>query len=500
MEYNFPLTFYSHPIYSLLQTINLLTERVMQLTDVTRLAGSLTPAMYHYVRIFIRHLLPPKDRELESVLIELRTMSRKPDEPRKKFFQKKGHDRHFGELCKRLMLILEEVMTSDSIPGRPNPLLHPEVRLQRKLLCGMQLAYAGFPQLAQLRFNEIQPSLDSIENTGIKLQIKWHLMRCGDRSLEPTQTVVRDLEKYQAEMMATVSLKHVIEECLYQGLIPEGKSWKTQGNSSEIELIQEILNILGNIQNGSLPELCIQIDQCCNRALEYVRYENHLSGLIAFRMASWLGFRPDARRESAHFMLKAANELPIHHAKGWEARIYATHLCLAIGKIEPLENLFPQLQSCPENERFYSKIPILISANHFLNKDFRTASRILSTCKKQEMALFPYRIQELQVAFEREDLHLIPYRIEAFRKLLQRRPDPTRRCYTLLKTFARLESRSLDYHRVEEEMLPGFEEMNSQNRWNPFDWEPIPMESWIHAHSNQLSLVDCLQKWAIPKE
>jgi len=77
--------------------------------ELTRMASALTPPMYRYLRMYIRFLLPEKDRPIEELLHLLRNTRSKDKESLEEKLLSKYKGRRLKYLYNKLWILLEEV-------------------------------------------------------------------------------------------------------------------------------------------------------------------------------------------------------------------------------------------------------------------------------------------------------------------------------------------------------------------------------------------------------
>lgn len=480
-------------------TQNNLNNETIMIAALARMAGSLSPAMYRYIRMYIRFLLPRKDQPLEQMIRQLRFVAPEKHEKLEKQFLLRYRPRKYKYYCDRLWWLLEEVRLDPLQPWNQKAFKVSDFAVQRKILGGMCLAANGLNEPASLRFREAHKDAGNGEglSPAVKLQTSWF---SGTDSLNPNQ-VNEQVGVLMGEYLSAVRVKsflhQVIRECLHQGCLPEGEpEWDDNQELPEIRLAVSIIQLMKAASAGRVDEVQYSLPECCQLAETLQTNDDYLESLIQARTALWLVNSPKYFFLAQPMLDIASRHLPPSHFLYKKIIRYKIQILLLQGKLNEAEKQIHHYSGLVEfSDPKDELLPVLRAMLYFLRNDPGKTLQYLITLPVEFYSDPGVRLLEIYVFFDLNSLPTVGCRLESFRKLLARKGERESRNQLIKRLLVRLDSGMGDFKHVYKSYQDFFLELRDLYPWSPGTGELFPFEAWFNARLHGKSILKSAQTW-----
>jgi len=483
--------FYIFLLFSLKQTLKKQTNPMIN--DLFRMAEALTPPMYRYMRMYIRFLLPEKDRPLEEVLKFLRTNKYKDPVLIEQKLRAKYRIRKLRYFCERLWWLMEEVRLDPLQPWNQKLFQINDMMIQRKLLGGMCLAVNGFKDSAVLRFNQAHTSAahESSGNPAIKLQTSWFNPGSNEESPQVQERIGVLVHNYMTAVTAKHLLYHTFRTYLVEGAVPEQDALTISGEVilPEAALAYKLKETIYYAKSGNLDLFKTCLPECEAMIAKLATDDPLIHPLLLLRSGLWLSDHAESRKLSEHMLFMGLKDLPSGHFLYAESLKCLFILYLTSGSIIKAEQLILQYGQNPVCNEVIMIIHVFRSLLAFVKEDSRKALQHLRPVSSEMFSDPSIRIYEIMILLDQEEFQSANCRIESLRKLLARRGENDTRFKKVLSILTRVESRVKEYRLIQKECKSTFQLLSDSLAWSPRKGELIPLETWFYARSQGKKLL-----------
>jgi tetratricopeptide (TPR) repeat protein len=470
------------------------------IAPLSHMAGAMSPAMYRYIRSYIRFLLPRRDQPLEVLIRQLRfsTPDKLPHLERR--LQNRYKPQQLRYYIDRLLSLFEEVLLDPLQPWNSSNSSKSDVAMQRKLLGGLQLAASGFEEPANHRIQEVMRAVESGQNRSVTLKLQASLYSSPESHPESSKVSEKMgslVNEYLSVVKARQVLNEVVNDQIQKG-IPPSTSFIYTGK--EIFPEMELANVLNTIM---VHANSADLDALQNHWLVFKELiknpfpgMSHMEASLQARIGLSLLQSPSKFPQAAAWLAQAYRALPLEHPLQAEVFRYRIHLLLLEGKIPEAEKLLSQNLKIPQDEKTLNLcIPMFRAIIAFMKND---PGKSLQQIVKIPLLLYSdtsVRTFELLQYVDQGQFPTADCRLEAFRKLLTRRGEKDSRARSIYKILTRLNVLCGDFKSFQRQNVEMMMELSEIHPWTPLSGEWFPLEVWFRARLNQKPISRISYSW-----
>ncbi len=470
------------------------------IAPLSRMASAMSPAMYRYIRSYIRFLLPRRDQPLEALIRQLRFSSPDKLSHLEHRLQTRYKPRQLQYYIERLLCLFEEVLLDPLQPWNSTNSTNSDVAMQRKLLGGLQLAANGFEEPANHRIQEVMRAVESGQNQSVTLKLQASLYSSletnpqGNKVSEKMGTLV---DEYLSVVKARQVLNEVVNDQILKGT---SRSDSLIFSGSEIFPEMKLANLLNTI--------LIHANRADLDALQdhWVLFKDiiktpfpgmsHMEASLQARIGLSLLQSPSKFPQANSWLAQAYKTLPMDHPLQSDVFRYRVQLLLLEGKVAEAEKILNQHQKVPQDDKTQNLcLPMLQAIIYFMKND---PGKSLQQIVKIPLLLYSdssVRTFELLQYFDQGQFLTAECRLEAFRKLLTRRNDWDTRSRSIYKILSRLNVLYGDFKSFQRQNVEMMLELSEIHPWTPLSGEWFPLEVWFRARLSQKSISRISYSW-----
>lgn len=469
------------------------------LSTLTRMAGGMTPAMYRYVRSYIRFLLPRRDRPLASLIRQMRFLQPGGLEGLEQRLSVRYKPRRLEYLLERLRCLMEEVFLDPMQPWNAIVNGSGEIAIQRKLLGGLRMASAGLLEPAHQRLREVQQAVEEDSGSlGLKLQVSLYAAPENPDEVGKVSERAGSLaDEYLSVMRAQEILKDCIAGPVLTGIIPDRLPLLPDNRmfpaTRLTDLVFELLHLAREGKPATLKRKFEQLKRCAREVYPAIPF---LEAMVQARIGLCLVARQDAFAHADYWLEQAFSVLPTDHALYPE--VFRYHLQFLILKGNPREvqrQLDHSGKLILDEKSLQLDQPMIASLLAFLNEESGKALQCLVQIPLNRYSDSMVRVYELFHYFDQGHAHTAECRLEAFRKMLTRKGTEENRGRQIQRIMVRLNSCHGDHRTLQRLHQDLLLELTEEYPWTPATGEWFPFEVWAKARLHQKSLSAVSQIW-----
>lgn len=468
------------------------------IAPLSHMAGAMTPAMFRYVRSYIRFLLPRKDQPLDALLRQLRLA--RPDEQSQleQKLREKFSAKQLNYLLNRLWCLFEEVLLSPLQPWNEEIHQNTDLAIQRKLLGGMRLASYGLVEPAHHCFKEVVQAVESGQSQNLALKIQASLYTSPENSMVQVNDKAGNLvDEYLSVMEARKVLNDVLSNQILLGLeVPDHLTFRVFEFFPEVKLASAIVRLLRLAYAGRIDEL----RPVWSEIQKYVPVQTlslpFIESTILARVGIILCSIPQKFPYAAHWLNAALKFLPIEHPLYPDVFRYRFQLLVLEGKTVEAERVLRGMEKRPQMEkRLWQMFPMMKAILAFLRNDQNTALQQMMGLPFGQYSDSSVRIFELFHYLKDDYSTITECRLEAFRKLLARKGEKESRSRLIHKLMIRLNSNNCQFRSFQKQQISLLTKLEAEFPWTPATGEWFPFEVWYSARLHGKPLVRTSQAW-----
>lgn len=469
------------------------------LSTLTRMAGGMTPAMYRYVRSYIRFLLPRRDRPLATLIRQMRFLPSGGVEALEQKLASRYKPKRLEYLLDRLRCLMEEVFLDPMQPWNAVVNGSGEIAIHRKLLGGLRMASAGLLEPAHQRLREVQRAVeDDSGSLGLKIQVSLY---AAPEDPEEVGRVAERAGNLADEYLSVMRAQEILKDCIagpvLTGVMPDTPSIRHENSLFPASRLTD--HILGIIRGAlrekpsTLKNKFEQLKRCAREVYPAIPF---LEAMVQARIGLCLVTRKEAFAHAAYWLEQAFAVLPTDHALFPEVFRYHMQFLILKGNIREAERLLEHTGKFIFDEKSRElDQPLITSLLAFVNEDSGKALQCLIQIPVIRYSDSTVRVYELFHYFDQGHSHTAECRLEAFRKMLTRKGLEENRGRLIQRIMVRLNSCHGDHrtmHRLYQDMLL---ELSEEHPWTPATGEWFPFEVWAKARLHQKPLPEVSKAW-----
>lgn len=470
------------------------------IAPLSRMAGAMSPAMYRYIRSYIRFLLPRRDQALEVLIRQLRFAppNRLPHLERRLNNRYKPHRLKY--YFERLWCLIEEVLLDPLQPW--NDAIHgnSDVAMQRKLLGGLRLASSGLVEPGHLRIQEVMRAVQNEQNPSLGLKLQASLYSTPESDAENSK-VSEKMGNLVDEYLSVVKSRQVLNELIKDQVLkgtPPIESLIFTGNEvfPELKLAAAINTIIGQAMQADAEAVNASWSQVQKIIQSFISGIPNLEPMIQARIGlSFLG-HPGKFKLAMPWLLQAFKSLPTENPLYSEVFRYRVQLLALEGKLAEVEKILHNSERHPNDDLSKNlNLPMLHAMVALMKEETgKTLQQIV------KIPLIQYtepsvRIVEVFQYLDQGLYQTSDCRLEALRKLLARRGEKESRARSIQKILARLNVLCSDFRTFQRLHLDMMLELSEVYPWTPINGEWFPLEVWFRARLNQKPMAKIAHSW-----
>lgn len=470
------------------------------IAPLSRMAGAMSPAMYRYIRSYIRFLLPRRDQALEVLIRQLRFAppNRLPHLERRLNNRYKPHRLKY--YFERLWCLIEEVLLDPLQPW--NDALHgnTDVAMQRKLLGGLRLAASGLTEPAHLRIQEVMRAVQNEQNPSLGLKLQASLYSTPEPNSEGNR-VSEKMENLVDEYISVVKARQVLNDLITEQVIkglPPLDNLVFSGNEAfkELKLAAALNTILQQASCANLDAIQAFWEQVQPLIQSSFAGIPNLDSILQARIGITLVGHPGKFKYSLPWLNQAFKTLPIENPLYPEVFRYRLQLLLLEGKMSEVEKILQHSDRIPVDEITQNlNLPMLKAILAFMKDE---TGKSLQQFVQIPLILYTepsVRIVEIYQYLDQSQYQTSDCRLEALRKLFARRGIKESRARSIQKILARLNLLSSDFKSFQRLHLDMMLELSEVYPWTPVTGEWFPLEIWFRARLSQKPMAKIAHSW-----
>lgn len=466
--------------------------------ELTRMASALTPPMYRYLRMYIRFLLPEKDRPVEELLHFLRSTRTKDKESLEEKLLTKYKGRRLKYLYNKLWILLEEVRMDPLQPWNEKIFESHDVLAQRKLLGGICLAMSGLVEPAYHRFIEADEAAELLSgsNPALRLQTSWFRSQAHDPRPQVQERIGTLVAEYMSAVKAKTYLFNTIQSCLIDGGPPGNDQPQSFQDIQSLDMNSLIQLTLCCLENQQFDKMMECIKQCEKMSVFYHHEDPLIFPLLLIRCGLNIkGCQLHAMKIAKKLLAAGIKMLPNGHKLYPDALKTLFVYALFTEGIKEAEQVWDENQGRMLQNSMTSHTYLFESLIACVQNDTRSALQAFAKINTQVYNNPDVRFFELMILISRADFYTASCKLESIRKLLVRRGETTGRRREVYKLLRFLELRGFEFSTTKEKRKAELVELNSNFPWKPTKGELIPLPIWLEAQIANKPIYSVLQQF-----
>ena len=468
------------------------------INELTHMAAALTPPMYRYLKMYIRFLLPEKDRPVEEILQFLRTTRSRDADVITNHLALKYKTRRLRYLFNKLWILLEEVRMDPLQPWNEKIFESNDLTAQRKLYGGICLAMSGLAEPAYYRFIEADEAAGQLSgsNPALRLQTSWFRSHAHDPIPQVQERIGALVSDYMSAVKAKSLLFQTIYACLVEGNPPENECLPDHHNIRAMEMTNLIHYTLHAVekQQYSLMNECLE--QCEKISAFYHNDEPLIYPLLLLRSGLNIkGGSPDSMKLARGLLEKGIRLLPNGH-KMYPLAIRCLFInTLLIDGVRDAEKIWDEHQGRMLYNTMTSFTYLFEALIACVQNDSRTALKALAKVNTKVYNNPDIRFFELMILIQQNDHYTVACKLESIRKLLVRRGETQGRRRNVYKILRCLELRNFEFEETRKRRDAEFQELQALWPWQPHEGELIPIHLWFQSQIENKPISLILQQF-----
>jgi hypothetical protein len=468
------------------------------INELTRMASALTPPMYRYLRMYIRFLLPERDRPVEELLQFLRSSRSKDKEVLEEKLSSKYKGRRLKYLYNKLWILLEEVRMDPLQPWNEKIFESHDVLAQRKLLGGICLAMSGLAEPAHHRFIEADEAAELLSgsNPALRLQTSWFRSQAHDPRPQVQERIGTLVAEYMSAVKAKSFLFHTIQSCLIEGCPPGDDQPQNMQDLQSLEMNSLIQLTLYCLEQQQFDKMMECLKQCEKISVFYHNEDPLIYPLLLVRCGlNVRGCQLHSMKIAKKLLETGVRLLPNGHRLYPDALKTLFVCALFTEGIKEAEHVWDEHQGRMLFPTITSYTYLFEAMIAYVQNDTRSALQAIAKINTQVYNNPDVRFFELMILISREEFYTASCKLESIRKLLVRRGETTGRRREVYKMLRFLELRGFEFSTTKEKRKAEFEELRQDFQWRPSFGELIPLPIWFEAQIAKKPIISVLQQF-----